>query len=62
MSINKWMDKPIVAYNGLPFNNRKNELLVYTYIDDSQKYYAEQKKSDTKRVPAVWFHLNEILE
>ena len=30
---------------------------VYNNMDDSQKYYAEQKKPDTKTVYIVWFHL-----
>lgn len=32
---------------------------MWNTMDESQKYYAETKKPDTKNVDTVWFHFYE---
>ena len=51
MSINRWMDKPIMVYpfNGILFNNKKEQITgICNDMDDSQKDYAKLRKPDSK--------------
>lgn len=47
-----WLDKQILVYlyNKIPLRNKKEQTTdTCNNIDESQKYYVEEKKSDIKQ-------------
>lgn len=64
MSINRWMDKQIVAYpcNQILLSNKKEHNVdIHKDISEPQKPHYEQKRTDTKEY-SMWSHVYEISE
>ena len=57
MLISKWMDKQVVVHSSheiLPSNKDQKATEIHNLMDESQKRYAEWKKSTSFMIPFTW--------